>query len=397
MKLLIVAMAESIHTARWMAQIADQGWDIHLFPSIDYGIVHPDIRHVTVYHSFYSQGQSTTDQHVTFRGFRLYYEPLTFLVKKLLHKWCRNYRLLQLKSLVRKLRPDIIHSLEFQHSSYLTLAAKKKMGADFPAWMVTNWGSDIYLYGRLAKHKQMIRDVLAESDYYVCECNRDVQLAIEHGFQGTILPVFPNTGGFNLKKIASFRQKGRVSHRRLIVLKGYQTWSGRALVGLRALERCSDLLVGYEVAIYSANTTDVLIAAELFAQSTGIKVRIIPPNSTHDDILRLHGQARVSIGLSISDAISTSFIEALVMGSFPIQSFTSCADEWIENGKTGILVPPEDTEVIERAIRIALTDDQLVDQASIKNLETCNERLEYDMLKAKTLELYTTVQQENSY
>ncbi len=64
---------------------------------------------------------------------------------------------------------------------------------------------------------------------------------------------------------------------------------------------------------------------------------IIPEFTSHHDILQKHGQARISIGLSIGDAISTSLLEAIVMGSFPIQSWTSCADEWIVDGKTGIL------------------------------------------------------------
>ena len=37
MRILFVAMADSVHTARWISQIDDQGWDIHLYPSIDCG------------------------------------------------------------------------------------------------------------------------------------------------------------------------------------------------------------------------------------------------------------------------------------------------------------------------------------------------------------------------
>jgi hypothetical protein len=59
MKLLIVAMSESIHTARWLSQLSDQGWDIHLFPSIDCGIVHPEILNITVHHSVYIKQKNT--------------------------------------------------------------------------------------------------------------------------------------------------------------------------------------------------------------------------------------------------------------------------------------------------------------------------------------------------
>ena len=38
------------------------------------------------------------------------------------------------------------------------------------------------------------------------------------------------------------------------------------------------------------------------------------------------------------------------MGAFPIQSNTSCLKEWIENEKTGLLVPPNDPAATGRAI-----------------------------------------------
>jgi glycosyltransferase involved in cell wall biosynthesis len=156
---------------------------------------------------------------------------------------------------------------------------------------------------------------------------------------------------------------------------------------LRAIERCADILAGYEVVIYSASK-EVLIAAELFSKSTGVQTTIIPKGTSHHEILKLHGKARISIGLSISDAISTSLLEAVVMGSFPIQSWTSCGNEWIEDGKTGILVPPDDPDVVENAIRKALTDDNLVNNAADKNWLTSAEKLNANSLKRKAIEIY---------
>ena len=358
MRVLIVAMSESIHTARWLSQIDDQGWDIHLFPSIDYGLVHCEMKNIIVYHSAYGK-QRTNDRSVKIRGVPLFYHPAAVLGRRLIKKLIPNYRTIQLNHLIGKIKPDIIHSLEIQHAGYLTLQAKKIAKDKFPPWIVTNWGSDIYLFGRLSEHEHKIREVLAACNYYSCECQRDVSLARAYGFKGRVLPVFPNTSGFDPEIVSRFRQPGPTSSRRLIMLKGYQHWAGRGLVGLRALERCVDLLKGYEVVIYSGSP-DVLIAAELFQKSTYIPTTIFSKEAPHDDILSMHGRARISIGLSISDAISTSLLEALVMGSFPIQSWTSCADEWIQDGKTGILVPPEDPEIVEQAIRRALNSDELV-------------------------------------
>jgi len=391
MRLLIVAMSESVHTARWLSQIEGLGWDVSLFPSRDLGAIHPDIRGVTVYHSFY--GEEASDGSVRTRGIRLPRNGLAYAARMFNEKINPNYRAVRLMKLIRKMKPDLIHSLEIQHAGYLVLEAKKLSDFAFPPWIVTNWGSDIYLFGRLAEHIPKIRQVLATCDYYSCECLRDVALARSYGFTGKVLPVFPNTGGFDLEKVYKLRQQGLTSERRLIMLKGYQGWAYRGLVGLRALERCADLLEGYTVAVYLGFNEEMKIAAELFSHSTGVPVEMIP-HSSHEDILRLHGRARISIGIAISDAISTSFLEALVMGSFPIQSWTACANEWVEDGITGLLVPPEDPDVIEKAIRRALTDVDLVNRAAELNWQTAAERLDHKKLKPKIIDFYDSVQSD---
>ena len=389
MKILVVAMSDSIHTARWLSQMTGRGWNIHLFPSCDGGYVHPDISDVTVHHSIYYQFQRGSTN-VKKHGLPLPSLPAVFLCRRILDRYWPRFRVQQLARLIHRLKPDLVHSMEIQHAGYLTLAAKKLCRGEFPPWIVTNWGSDIYLFGRLAAHKEQIKDVLSHANYYSCECQRDVCLAKVFGFAGKVLPVFPNTGGFDIAEVEGFREQGSTASRRIIMVKGYQTWAGRALVALRSLERCSDLLDGYTVAIYSA-TEEVEIAAELFQDTTGIPVAIIPKKTCHREMLRWHGRARISIGLSISDAISTSLLEAMVMGSFPVQSWTACADEWINDGCNGLLVPPEDPEIIEKALRKALLDDELVNLAAKYNSDLAMNRLDQRVLREKVVNFYNCV------
>ena len=389
MTLLIVAMSDSIHTARWLSQFAGTGWDIHLFPSMDDGRVHRDIRDVTVHHSVYGAGNSRQAS-VRIRGIPVYFPAVAAFSRRLLKSRFPRFRENQLARIIMTLRPDIVHSLEIQHAGYLALAAKRLCQEAFPPWIVTNWGSDISLFGRLANHRERIKEVLARADFYSCECERDVCLARAFGFSGEFLPVLPNSGGIDISLCEGLRQPGPVSTRRVVMLKGYQTWSGRALVALRSLARCADQLAGYTIAIYKA-TPDVELAAELFQEETGIPTEIIPVDSSHRDLLAWHGRARISIGLGISDGISTSLLEALTMGAFPVQSWASCADEWIEDGVNGLLVPPEDPEIVEKAIRKALADDALVDRAAEQNDQLAREQLDYPLIRDRALSNYCTV------
>jgi glycosyltransferase involved in cell wall biosynthesis len=387
MRILFIAMANSVHTTRWINQLAGQGWDIHLFPVDDAGI-HPDLRNLT-FHNFLCSKPSGLNQSVRVvdswpfpRG--------ADLARRVMRRFFPAWIDWKLARNIRRLKPDIVHSLELQHAGYMTLAAHAHFRGRFPPWIVTNWGSDIFLFGRLSEHVEKIKAVLSACDYYNCECLRDVELAHAFGFKGEVLPVLPNTGGFDIERMNQIRQPGPTSARRLIMLKGYQGWAGRALVGLRAIGLSAAVLKGYRVIIYVASE-DVRIAAELVSRATGIPIEIVP-QSSHEDILRLHSRARVSIGLSIGDAASTSMLEAMVMGAFPIQSCTACADEWIEDGKTGLIVPPEDPEPIAAAIRRAVSDDALVDRAAELNAQTARERLDQAVIRPQVIAMYEKVE-----
>ncbi len=387
MRILFVAMPQSIHAARWINQVSSSDWDVHVFPCFP-GAPNKELRNVTMY-GVPARRPAEAHSSVRWRGLwplRRAGNIVGWKVKPFFPP--------ALAWLVRALRPDVVHSLEIQHAGYLTLAARRRLD-DFPPWTVTNWGSDIFLFGRLESHREKIREVLASCDYYACECHRDVDLARQFGFRGQVFPVLPNTGGLDLERMSRLRAPGPTSARRLVMLKGYQGWAGRALVGLRAIELCADVLRGYTVAVYLASP-EVEIAAELARQSTGVQIEIIPYTS-HEEILRLHGRARASIGLSISDAASISALEAMAMGSFPLQSNTSCLAEWISDGDTGLLVHPDDPASVASALRRALGDDRLVDEAAEANAKVAAERLDAGKLQHQILATYERMASEAAH
>jgi glycosyltransferase involved in cell wall biosynthesis len=374
-------MPDSVHVARWINHLSELGLDLHLFSATP-GRPHTELRNITVYNLSLTRPEGLHES-VRVRGLW----PLRVGIERLSQKVSYSTWLARL---IRWLKPDIVHSMEIQRAGYITLDAKSQFKGRFPPWIVTNYGSDIFLFGRLAAHAEKIRSVMSACDYYHCECHRDVNLAREFGFRGGVLPVFPVTGGFDLELARSLRQPGPTSLRRTIALKGYQNWAGRALAGLRAIELCADALDGYRVVVYIASP-EVRLAAELVSQSTGIPFEFEFKNWTRQDILRMHGRARISIGLSISDAISTSLLEAMVMGSFPVQSNTGCGNEWLKGGETGILVHPEEPEAIAAAICRAVTDDELVDSAAERNARVAMERLDYSVIQPKVIEIYRSI------
>jgi glycosyltransferase involved in cell wall biosynthesis len=294
----------------------------------------------------------------------------------------------RLARLIERLRPDVVHSLEFQRAAYLTLEAKQLMRGRLPRWIATNYGSDIYWFSRFPEHEKRIRAVLRECDFYTCECHRDVVLARKLGLTKPVPLVSPNAGGIDLEDARRLCAAGPVSTRRLIAVKGYESWHGRGLVALRAIELAEDALRGYEIAVTLASPAVAARARELRAE--GLDITVLP-SLAHREVLRVYGRARASLALSATDGLSTSTLEAVAMGAFPIQSNSSCLDEWVENGRTGFLVDAEDAEGAAAALRRALGDDRLVDGAAAANAAVVRARLDERLLKPKAIELYCTV------
>jgi glycosyltransferase involved in cell wall biosynthesis len=83
-------------------------------------------------------------------------------------------------------------------------------------------------------------------------------------------------------------------------------------------------------------------------------------------MLQHFSNARIYIGISLSDGISTSLLEAMATGCYPIQTNTSCANEWIQS-HSGSLVQVDDPESLSKELINLLTDDQKIEDAYVKN------------------------------
>jgi glycosyltransferase involved in cell wall biosynthesis len=190
-----------------------------------------------------------------------------------------------------------------------------------------------------------------------------------------------------------FRQPGSVSARRVIALKARQNHlGGRALVALHALHLCADVLGEYEIVLYMPQGDSIVpYAAKYIAFATGLRIRVLEEHRPYEEILTLLGSARIAISVGMTDGTPHSMLEAMVMGAIPIQSNTADTRGWIEDGKNGLLVPPEDVNAIVAAIRRAVSDDRMVDQAAEMNSQLTRERIDQSVIQPKVIAAYNRV------
>ena len=298
MKILFVAMSESIHTVRWIHQLKELGWDLYLFPACDDRGIHKEIDEVTICIPFYKFIKKAKKSFLRKYVSLLYSRIVIYRIRN-----TPDYYRKLLKRYINTIKPDIIHSLETQSAGYLVAKLRSEFTHtnSFPFWLHTLWGSDISLFGQLQAHKAQIKSVMDLCDNIIVDCKRDRLLLDQLNVSPKILDVEHATSGFDITRIQQLRDTvlEKTSARKQIILKGYQGWSGRSLVAIRALSRCRDVLFGYTLAVYSYDGSDeIKISLELFSNETGVPVIFIPEKSSHATLLENQGK-HLNSGLNL--------------------------------------------------------------------------------------------------
>jgi glycosyltransferase involved in cell wall biosynthesis len=291
-----------------------------------------------------------------------------------------------LRECITRFEPQVIHSMEVQLAGYLCLETARRAKKKFPPWILSNWGSDIALFRKLRAHEWRIRKVCRRIDFYIAECTRDHHVAKEYGYRGPTLPVIPASGGTDVEAIA-VRARVPPSQRRKLLVKGYHGWSGRALLALSAVALAHKHLAGYQIEV-SLVSAAVREWVERMRKGLNLDIQISPYLDDHNHAIERLAEARAVVGIGISDGISTTLLEAMAVGTLPIQSSTACADEWVEHGRSGFIVSPHDTRAIAEAIIRAVTDDALVDNAAAINLDTVKARWNAKVNGAEVWKIY---------
>ena len=149
-----------------------------------------------------------------------------------------------------------------------------------------------------------------------------------------------------------------------------------------ALEAISTKIEGKALVFYSCNKPALAVARRV-ERETGMKITTHNRGTlSHAQVLNLFRTSLIYVGHSLSDGISTSMLEAMAMGAIPIQACTSCADEWVLDGKTGVLVEPNDTESINAAVISVVESNFDSDRARSENYKVVESRYNPDMLSA---------------
>lgn len=375
MRVLVVGMPDSVHLARWLSQFESQDIEFIVFPSSPMRKVH------SILSKLIESG------HVTFpRIFRFLALPM-WLVDQFTSNWFRGALL---AILARVQKPNIVHIFEFQNGGYLFLRARYLSRVLKQSKVIlTPYGSDIFWFRQFPRHRRRIYKLLNVADALSCECERDQQLAKDFAFRGIMLPTIPAFGQTEFQKpTTAFEVRNK------IMVKGYQNKWGRAINALSALRKLEPVLEGLEIHVFSCNGATLRYLRK-WARKSRVLIKAYPKNAlSHAEVQKLFAESLIYIGLSRSDGISASMIEAMANGAVPIQSNTSCGEEWIEDGKSGYLVGYDDIDKVSELVEYVISNRSVGAEMQRINREVLETRLNSQAISRIAMGTYTCFTQK---
>jgi hypothetical protein len=373
-------MFDSIHLSRWLSQFKDQEIEFLLFPSKKFKYI--DFELSELFQSKNVANFSVAKPYFYFKYLGFVDFILCFLfrkikvdIKRLLLRYCLSANSFK-----------YVHAIEIQGAGYLYASLPKTI-LDRNTLILTNYGSDVIFYRNFPEHRIKINSVLSIAKLYSAECQRDYEIALSMGFVGKFLPCIPNAGGFTDN---TFDLNVTPSEERnLIVAKCYGGIFG---LGESIIEALSTFLVGkthIKVIIHS-------VTKDLFEKSNKLLEdfpgQVIVYNTSkkipRNELLKDISNAKIYIGASRSDGISTSFLEAICLGAYPIQTNSSCANEWIARGFVGTLINLENESILE-ALNVAYFDENL-EIIRRENLKNAKKYLAFELVKSQAIKFYET-------
>jgi glycosyltransferase involved in cell wall biosynthesis len=287
----------------------------------------------------------------------------------------------QLRALVERLQPDLIHAMRVPYEGMLAALA----GASAPL-IISVWGNDFTLHAPSTPFmRHYTRFALQRATALHADCRRDVRLAHTWGFpeQGQAI-VLPGAGG--VQPEIFYPPETLVAEPIVIQPRGV-----RAYVNNRVFFQTIPLVLRrLPAARFFCPTMQGEPQATGWVQELGVSGQVtLLPKLTRGEMADLFRRARVVVSPTTHDGTPNTLLEAMACGCLPVAGDLESLREWITPGINGLLVDLRQPQAMAEAILIALEQDTFCQRARAENLRQIAERATYGRVMAAAEQIYS--------
>jgi glycosyltransferase involved in cell wall biosynthesis len=357
LKLAYLSIGRHIHTERWLTWFARQGHEVHLLtiqPGPIPGVEVHDIMPVV------SRPK-----------------PLRYALG-----------LIKVKSILRSLRPDLLHT------HFLTGYGYWGVMSGYRPFMLTVWGDDVYVtpHDSLLKNR-LARKALREADYVTGDSGDIIEASVELGARRDRVEVVQ--WGVDFTRFNSDVSGAAVREHLGIPADAPVVLSTRSftqpyynidlVVRSAARVRARHPDVHYIMAGLEGDDARFQEQArELEIGNWMHWVGRIP----HEDLPAYLNTANAFLSIPSVDATAVSLLEAMACGSPIVATDLPSATEWIRDGETGLVIPPRDEDALVKAIERYLGDPDPRGKVGRQAEEDGRSRADHERNMARVEEIY---------
>lgn len=310
-----------------------------------------------------------------------------------LRQWLGPFTLPQaarkLQAIVREVQPDIIHAMRIPFEGMLSALALDN--TDQPL-LVSVWGNDFTLHATANPWMgHYTRRTLRRASALHTDCQRDLRLAREWGFDGTKPSlVLPGNGGIRMNVFYPSDEAHRPGPDpegsfQVINPRGFRAYV-RNDVFFRAIPR---VLEREERVRFLCPAMQQEARAQRWVAQLGLQASVeLLPKLSRLQMAALFRESLIAVSPSTHDGTPNTLLEAMASGCFPIAGDIESLREWITPGVNGLLVDPGDAHALAQAILSALQDPEMRQRASQSNRQLIRERAEYHQVMRQAAQFY---------
>jgi len=362
MRILFLAGANSIHSYRWIKYFAERGDEVHWLSSAP--LAFSPIEKVNFYKI----------KHFPLKPFQVCWDVIC------------------LKRLIKKINPDVLHA------HYAGVNGLVGACSSFHPFIITTWGSDVFLAGKSRIKGPFVRFALRTADLITCDANSMKQ---------AIIRMKINPEKIRIVYFGTDTDKFKPENKDEMLRNKLQLSNSPIVISLRNFEPIYDvqsLIKSIPLVLKEIPEAKFVIAGrgpeerqlKNLAQSTGVLESIrfagfIPDNELPGYLT----SADIYVSTSLSDAgIAASTAEAMACGLPVIITDSEENRKWVEEGG-GFVVPVKNPRILAQKIVYLLKNPDLRKEFGKVNRRVIEERNNYYKEMEKMEKLYEETAKKN--
>ncbi|GHT95726.1 capsular polysaccharide biosynthesis protein [Spirochaetia bacterium] len=370
MKILLLANPNSSHTIKWAKSLSDSGINVFLF----------------------GFGSLMVNDYLNESNITILFSPLKMSEKEgALSKLLILGALVKLRKLIKKCQPDIIHA--HYATSYGLIGAL----TGFHPFVLSVWGSDVYSFPQISfLHKMVLEYNLKKADKIL---STSYVMANETK-KYTNKPIEVTPFGIDLKQFFPQLAESPFNEGCLVIgtVKTLEEKYGIEYL-IRAFKSVVDKYPELPLRLLVVGGGSLFVKFDTMIKELGIQEKAILTNKVpFGDVARYQNMLDVSVSVSTEDSESfgVAVLEAQACGKPVIVSNVGGLPEVVQDGVTGIIVPPADLDATAEAIERLVNDKTLREKMGSAGRERVEKYFNWDDNVKQMVDIYNKILDKSS-